>query len=88
MHDKSKGIQFFFYGKGHENHKLGTGFFIHHITVSAVKGVQFVCDRALYIVLRGRRCNIIVLNVHTPSEEKTDDSKDNETGKANKNVYY
>jgi len=30
----------------------------------------------LYIVLRDRGCNIIVLNVHAPSEEKSDDSKD------------
>jgi len=29
-----------------------------------------------HIVLRGRLCNIIVLNVHSPSEEKSDDSKD------------
>ena len=29
-----------------------------------------------YIVLRGRWCNIIVLNVHAPSEEKSDSSKD------------
>jgi len=29
-----------------------------------------------YIVLRGCRCDIIVLNVHAPSEEKSDDSKD------------
>ena len=29
-----------------------------------------------YIVLRGCWCNIIVLNVHAPSEEKIDDSKD------------
>jgi len=28
------------------------------------------------IVLRGRWCNIIVLNVHAPSEDKSDDSKD------------
>jgi len=28
-----------------------------------------------YIVLKGRLCNIIVLNVHTPNEEKSDDSK-------------
>jgi len=28
-----------------------------------------------HIVLRGPWCNIIVLNVHTPSEEKSDDSK-------------
>jgi len=27
-------------------------------------------------VLRGCWCNIIVLNVHEPSEEKCDDSKD------------
>jgi len=30
----------------------------------------------LYIVPRGRWCNIIVLYVHAPSEEKSDDSKD------------
>jgi hypothetical protein len=29
-----------------------------------------------YIVLRGRWCNIIVLNAHAPTEEKGDDSKD------------
>jgi len=29
-----------------------------------------------YLVLIGRWCNIIVLNVHVPSEEKNDDSKD------------
>ena len=29
-----------------------------------------------YIVLRGRWCNIIVLNVHAPREEKSDSSKD------------
>ena len=30
----------------------------------------------LCIVLRGRWCNIFVLNVHSPSEEKSDGSKD------------
>jgi len=29
-----------------------------------------------YIILRGCWCNIITLNVHGPSEEKSDDSKD------------
>jgi hypothetical protein len=29
-----------------------------------------------YVVLRGCWCNIITLNVHAPSEEKIDDSKD------------
>jgi len=44
--------------------------------VSAVKRVEFVRDRMSYIVLRGRQCNIIVLNVYVPSEEKSDDSND------------
>jgi len=40
--------------------------------VSAVKRVEFVSDRLSYTVLRGRWRNIIVVNVHSPSEEKSD----------------
>jgi hypothetical protein len=29
-----------------------------------------------YIILRGRWCNIIVLNVHAPCEDKGDEEKD------------
>ena len=43
--------------------------------VSAVKRVEFVSNRMSYIVLRSRWYNIIVLNVHAPSEEKSYDSK-------------
>jgi len=67
---------YIFLCRGNENHQLGTGFFVHYRIVSAVKKAVFVSDTMSYIVLRGRWCNIIVLNVHAPSEEKRDDSND------------
>jgi hypothetical protein len=41
--------------------------------MSAVKRVDFVSDRIRYIILRGRWCHIIVLNVHAPTEDIIDD---------------
>ena len=38
--------------------------------------MEFVTDRLSDVELRGRWCNIIVLNVHAPSEEKNGDTKD------------
>ena len=38
--------------------------------------VEFVSARMSYIDLRGRWSNIIVLNVHSPSEKESDESKD------------
>ena len=66
----------FFYGKGNENHHLETEFFVHRSKVPAAKRVEFVSDRVSYIVLKASWCNIIALNVHAPSEEKCDGSKD------------
>jgi hypothetical protein len=41
-----------------------------------VRRVEFISGRMSYTILRGRWCNIIVLNVHAPCEDKGDDVKD------------
>jgi hypothetical protein len=58
------------------NHELGTGFFKHERIVPAVKMVESLSDRMSYIILRGRWCYIIVLNVRAPKEDKIYDVKD------------
>jgi len=50
-------------------------FFVHRRLVSAVKRIEFVSDRLSCRVLRGRWLHIILVTVHPPSEEKSEDLK-------------
>jgi hypothetical protein len=61
-----------------ENKLINRGcvFYVHHRIVSAVKRVEFVSDRMSYVVVIGRCSDVVVWNVHAPSGEKIDDSKD------------
>jgi len=74
-HGESRGLSFFSMEMKRKL-SIGNGSFCTDRIVSAVKRVEFVSDRMSYIVLRGRWCNIFVLNGHAPSEEKSGDSKD------------
>jgi hypothetical protein len=49
---------------------------VHKRIISEVTRVEFVSDRKSYIILRGCWCNIIVVNVHAPCEDTSDDIKD------------
>jgi hypothetical protein len=40
-----------------------------------VKRVEFVSDRMSYINVKSQWCDIIVLNVHAPTEDKDDVTK-------------
>jgi hypothetical protein len=48
---------------------------VHKRIISAVRRVEFFSDRISYIILRGRWCNVIVVNVHAPCEDMSDDIK-------------
>jgi hypothetical protein len=49
--------------------------------MSSVGRVEFVRDRMSCIKLRGRWCNITVLNLHAPCEGKSEDSFCEEVGR-------
>jgi hypothetical protein len=48
---------------------------VHKRIISAVRRVEFVIDSISYIILRGRWCHIIVINLHSPCEDTSDDTK-------------
>jgi hypothetical protein len=62
----------FFYENGNANAHLGTGYFVHKGMISATKRVEFITAIMSYIITRGRWCDIIVLNVHEPTEDESE----------------
>jgi len=68
---------------------LGSGFFfVYHRIISAAKRVEFVSNRMSYIFLRADGCNIIFVNMHAPSEEKSDESKDSCCGELEQIFFF
>jgi hypothetical protein len=65
----------FFYGK--ENKTINWGHkFLYTTELYQQLGEWSLLAIGCHIILRGCWCNIIVLNVHALSEEKSDDSRD------------
>ena len=64
------------FGKANENHQFGTGLFVHDRIESVLKREEFICGWMSCRVPRIRLCNVIVLNVHAPTDEKSDYSKE------------
>jgi hypothetical protein len=60
---------------GIANLHFGRGFSMHHGIRSAVKRVTFITERISHIILRCR-WYVTVLNVHAPTEDMRDDTKD------------
>jgi hypothetical protein len=61
----------FLYGK--RNYELGAGFSMYKRIISAIMRAESVNEIKSNIILRDRRCHIIVLNMYVPIEDKTDD---------------
>jgi hypothetical protein len=45
---------------------------LHKRITSAVKRVEFISYRTSYIIIVNHRCHIVVLNVHVPTEDRTE----------------
>jgi hypothetical protein len=60
----------FLNGKENVNQHLSIEFFVHNTIISAVKRVEFVGGGMSYMNLNCRYSDVIVLNVHAPTEDK------------------
>lgn len=49
-----------------------TGFYVHKRIILTIEMVKFVSNRMPYVLLTGPWCDIIVLDVHVQTEDKTD----------------
>ncbi|XP_035787837.1 uncharacterized protein LOC118464508 [Anopheles albimanus] len=59
-----------------EHHILGTGFAVGQRLKSDIIGFRAIDERLCTLRLRGRFSNISLINVHAPTEDKTEEEKD------------
>jgi hypothetical protein len=64
------------YKEGNEDHQLGTGFLAHKRIIIAVRRAEILTGWTFCIIISSHWCNIILLTVHAPCEDKSDEAKD------------
>jgi hypothetical protein len=50
--------------------------FVHKVIITTATWIALISDRMAYMKQRSRWCDIVVLNVHAPTEGKIDGVKD------------
>jgi len=70
---KTQEITIFYSGR--EKHKRGVGFVIKNNILPNVMRFEQINDRICYVELKGKWFNILLINCHAPTEEKSEEIK-------------
>ena len=73
---RKNGFIFYYGGPNFRTGQAGTGFLIHQRIIKYVIGVEFQNERLSKLRLKGKFNNITLINVYAPTEEKTDEIKE------------
>lgn len=65
-----------FYSGSSEKHAFGTAFVVPSRLKQAVMDFQPINERLCKLRLRGKKCHMTLINVHAPTEEKSEEEKD------------
>lgn len=65
-----------FSGKCKQNHQLGTDFAVHESIIHAVREFKDINPRISTITLRTDNMDIVLINVHEPTDEKDEEEKE------------
>lgn len=65
-----------FNGKSEKGHQLGTGFAVHESIIHTVKNFKDINPRISTITIKTNGLDIVIINVHAPTEDKEDCEKE------------
>jgi hypothetical protein len=65
-----------FNGECENGHRLGTGFVVHESIIHLVKEFRDINPRIATLTLKTDNFDMVVINVHAPTEDKEKEKKD------------